>query len=238
VLVIVVLFVFLLDPCAQPEAKYIVERVVVPQPQVVAPDHPLAVALVVNGQETWIGNDDYEPVRDPLHPDRPNPARVSGVLKPLKIALDSMPFAPCAPRGSKGLVVTFGDKAEVVKPLGDLAQLDGAALGDQRAYSRRLGTALVLGVELGLDQLASTSAARKVMIVISDGNDTDNDAGASQLAALRARSGGVEVYAIEYKGLMSDPTSITDSLTRDVVSVRNPVEVIAALAAIRARVCR
>jgi hypothetical protein len=235
------LLYLLLDPCAKPErvTHVVAERVVVvTEPRVVAPDHPLVVALVVNGQELWIGNDDYEPELDPDYPDRPNPARVSGLLKPLKVALDTFPLSACTPSGSKGVIVTFADKAEVVKPLGDLTQLDGDALGSQRAYKRRLGTSLVRGVELGFDQLASASAARKVMIVVSDGTDVNMETAGKQLAALRDRAGDVEIYAIEYKGPLSEPQSVSEYLTREVIVVRDANHVVAAVQQLRARICQ
>ena len=43
------------------------------------PLRPRPVAFVFNGQEVWIGNDDYEPEE--------SPARYLGILKNLKTAL-------------------------------------------------------------------------------------------------------------------------------------------------------
>ncbi|MBA3541184.1 MAG: hypothetical protein H0T79_16350, partial [Deltaproteobacteria bacterium] len=50
----------------------------------------IAIALVINGQEVWIGNDDIEQEENPAGV--PNPARYLGVLKGLKQALQAVPF--------------------------------------------------------------------------------------------------------------------------------------------------
>jgi hypothetical protein len=73
----------------------------------------IAVAFVFNGQEVWIGNDDYEP--------EDSPARYLGILKNLKTALQTVPWAKAGPAGSKGVLISYGDKAEIKVPMGPLA---------------------------------------------------------------------------------------------------------------------
>jgi uncharacterized protein YegL len=186
----------------------------------------LAVALVVNGQELWIGNDDVEPEIDPGDPQglRPNPARVTGILKPLKTALQAVPFATAGPPGSKGILITFADKAVIRQPMGDLKTLNAEALGSQKDYHKSsLGTALVRGVELALTQLNGVSVVRKVLIIVCDGTDTDNEAAKAQLTNLKnqARADQVQVFAIIYKGPQSDPINVVTQLTSNVYSLQN-----------------
>jgi uncharacterized protein YegL len=185
----------------------------------------LALALVINGQEIWIGNDDVEPEIDPLDPQqlRPNPARVPGILKPLKTALQAVPFATAGPAGSKGILITYADKAEIRQPMGDLKTLNAEALGSQKDYHKKLGTAMVRGVELALTQLNGVAVTRKVLILVCDGTDTDNDAAKAQLTNLKrqAQADQVQVFAIIYKGPMSDPINVVTQLTSNVYSLQN-----------------
>src|SRR4051812_13773445 len=61
----------------------------------------VAFAFVFNGQEVWIGNDDYE--------GEESSARHLGILKNLKQALQTVSFANAGPAGSKGVVIVYGD---------------------------------------------------------------------------------------------------------------------------------
>ena len=102
----------------------------------------IAVAFVFNGQEVWIGNDDIEPEE--------SPARFLGILKNLKAALQTVPFATAGPPGSKGVLIVYGDKAEVRVPMGPLSAINSEALGTQKDYYRKTGTAMVEGINLAL----------------------------------------------------------------------------------------
>ena len=63
----------------------------------------LAIAIVMNGWEIWIGNDDILPEGDP--------SRFPGVLKSLEAALDKVSFKDAGPPGSLGVVITYADSA-------------------------------------------------------------------------------------------------------------------------------
>ena len=64
----------------------------------------IAIALVINGQEIWIGNDDIETDEN---------AKYQGVLKTLEAAIDKMGLPNAGPPGSKGLVISYSVGAEV-----------------------------------------------------------------------------------------------------------------------------
>ena len=66
----------------------------------------------------------------------------------------------------------------LASPLGSLS---GSALGTQKDYKDTKGYELVKGVELALAELRKVQNPRKVLIVITDGNDTNNDAAKGQL---------------------------------------------------------
>jgi len=162
----------------------------------------LALALVFNGQEIWIGNDTYI--------DEGDPARHTGILTGLKTALQSVPFATAGPVGSKGVLITYGDKADIRVPMGPLANITPEALGSQKDYFKKTGTAMVQGIELALAELHKVTAAQKVLVVVCDGNDTDNANAKGQLLNLKkqAIADRVQTFAIMYKGDLSDPGNV------------------------------
>ncbi len=165
-------------------------------------DETLALALVINGQEVWIGNDELTA--------EDAPDRHTGILKGLKQGLQSVPFATAGPAGSKGVLITYGDKAEIRVAMGPLANITGEALGSQKDYYRKTGTAMVQGIELALAQLHGVTAAQKVLVVVCDGNDTDNGNAKGQLLNLKkqAAQDKIQAFAIMYKGEMSDPGNV------------------------------
>ncbi len=101
----------------------------------------IAIALVICGQEIWIGNEDVE--QDPN-------AKYEGVLKNLQAAIDKLQLGAAEPPGSKGLVVSYSTGAEIKVPMGDLKLISGAALGVQKDYQHKVSTDMVSGVTLGL----------------------------------------------------------------------------------------
>ncbi len=166
----------------------------------------VAIALVINGQEIWIGNDDIV--------EESNPSRYLGVLKGLKTALQNVPFSTAGPAGSMGVLVTYGDKADIKVPMGPLANLTSEALGSQKDYSGQTGTAMVQGIEAALTELHKVQTSQKAMIIVCDGNDTNNTAAVGQLAALKkqANSDRVQTFAIIYKGQLSDPANVISTM--------------------------
>ncbi len=162
----------------------------------------LALALVINGQEVWIGNDEITA--------EDAPDRHTGILKGLKQGLQSVPFATAGPEGSKGVLITYGDKPEIRVPMGPLSNITGEALGSQKDYYRKTGTAMVQGIELALAELHKVTAAQKVLVVVCDGNDTDNGNAKAQLLNLKkqAAQDKIQSFAIMYKGEMSDPGNV------------------------------
>lgn len=167
-------------------------------------DEPMAVAVVVQGGEIFMGNDDIEP--------EDSPARYVGALKGIEAAFARANLGALAPAASQGFVIAYGDSAQLRVPPRPLAGLDGAAFGTQRDYYNKLGTDLVGGVSMAMAMLHETSAARKVLIVIGDGNDTNPELAAAQLVELKKQAARdrVETFALVYKSALSEPaTEIT-----------------------------
>ena len=99
----------------------------------------IAIALVINGQEIWIGNDEIETDPNSQYP---------GVLKNLEGAIDKLQLGNAGPQGSKGIVVSYSTGAEIKVPMGDLKLITGAALGSQKDYDGKIGTDMVQGITL------------------------------------------------------------------------------------------
>ena len=161
----------------------------------------IAIAFVVNGQEVWIGNDDYEP--------EDSPARYLGILRHLKTALRDDPFAIAGP-GSKGVLISYADTVEVKRPMGSLARLTADSLGTQKDYNKKFGNAMVQGIQRGMSELRNVSASRKALVVLSDGNDTEMTAANPLLAELRDQAAreNIQTFAILYQGALSDPDGV------------------------------
>jgi len=168
---------------------------------------PVSVAIVYCGWELWIGNDQLLPAEDP--------SRYPGVLGAMKTALDQADLAHAMPPGSQGMLIEYSNQASVRVPLGPIANLTGAALGTQKDYYGTQGSELVRGVTLAVDQLEKAPAGKKQLIVLSDGNDTNNEAAKVELVKLKQRvhNLGIEVTSIIYKTAMSDQASVIAALT-------------------------
>jgi von Willebrand factor type A domain len=182
------------------------DDIVVPAIKIRTEPEPLTLVLVVSGLEIWIGDDDLG--EEPNYP---------GALKSLEAAIDTAELKKLGPRGSKVTIVTYSSGSEVKLPLTDLANLSGSALGTQRDYYGKIGDDLVQGLTMGLDQLAASDTPRKVMIVIGDGEDTNDDAAVSKLPELAARAEAerVEVYALIYKTQVSGDHNVIRRLVDD-----------------------
>ncbi|MCX5744538.1 MAG: hypothetical protein NT062_18770 [Proteobacteria bacterium] len=177
----------------------------------------MTLAVVYAGGEVFVGNDDEEPE---------GPSRYPGFLHALETGLDGLHLKDAFPVGSKAIAIAYDDGTHVEVPLGPIATLTGAALGDQHHYRNRIGTDLVAGIEVAVAALAQSSTARRALIVIGDGNDTNNEAARATLAELkkRAAQNRIETFGIVYKGALSaDETIITRMIpatrTRTIASV-------------------
>ena len=190
---------------------------------------PIAVALVINGQEVWIGNDDIEP--------EDSPSRYLGILKNLKTALQEVPFATAGPAGSKGILISYADKPEVKVAMGPLGALNAEALGSQKDYYKKIGTAMVEGISLALAELKNVSASRKALIVVCDGNDSNPDSAAATLANLKkeAQQQNIQTFAIIYKGQLSDPANLVTKMITQTQTVTNAEGIAAAIKSILLR---
>jgi hypothetical protein len=175
----------------------------------------IAVAVVFNGQEVWVGNDQIEPAD--------SPALYLGALEGIRRGVDALDLVHTTSAGSKAMLITYDDQARIRLPLGPVSRLTGAAVGTQRDYYSRIGTSLVEGTTLAIDELEHARTDKKLVIVVSDGNDTNNEAARVQFAELkkRAASDRIRVAAIIYKGQLSDPDSVITALAPNAAMVNS-----------------
>ncbi len=179
-------------------------------------NEPLAIAIVMNGWEMWIGNDKEVPsIRED------DPSRYPGVLIELRTALDKLNFKDAGPPGSKGMIITYGDKAIIRRPMGPLEEITGSALGTQQDYFGTTGVELVSGITLALSELHKVSVPRKVLIVVCDGNDTNNDAARAQLVNLKkqAKEEQIQTFAIVYKAKLSGEGNVIATMIQQTSQV-------------------
>jgi hypothetical protein len=174
---------------------------------------PMTLALVINGQEIWIGNDQHVPPSDSTH--------YPGALTTIASTLDRVAIAKLLPENSLGTVVVYADTATTLVPLGPISGLTGRALGTQKDYAMKIGSALVSGIELAVRTLRDAKTTRRVLLVIGDGNDTNNEVAVGQLRELAevAARERIETHAIVHRGPLSEPQNVIAQMIPGAVEV-------------------
>jgi hypothetical protein len=192
-------------------------------------DQPIAIAFVINGQELWIGNDDFE---------TDDNARYMGVLNSLEHGLDMLGLSKLGPRGSEVTLVSYATGAQILAPWSPLADFKGRMLGTQHDYRNKIGTDMVQGIELGLSQLLKTTAPLRVLIVIGDGSDTNDEAAVPHLAELKkqARQAGIQTFGIIYKSVVSANTSSIRTMIPTASTVNSVDGITSSVASILGRI--
>ena len=152
-------------------------------------------------------------------------------------AIDKLQLGNAGPPGSKGIVVSFSTGAEIKVPMGDLKLITGGALGGQKDYRGKIGTDMVQGITMGLAELSKVSTARKALIVVGDGNDTNNEAAKTALADLKKQAGkqNIQMFAIIYKSAVSSEGAVITTMIPGAKTVNSIDGIASELNAIIAR---
>jgi hypothetical protein len=180
-------------------------------------DEPIAIAFVMEGDERWVGNTDY--ARDDDDHDE-------GALAAVERGIDAMDLDVRTPRVSTATLIAYANRAGVVMPTSPISALRGPRFGIQLDYLGRRGADLRDGVEIGIEALARSSLPRKALVVLGDGNDTNNtnnETGHATFAELRehALAAHIDMFAVVLASARSRPgVAITQLIpaTRTVTS--------------------
>ncbi len=158
-------------------------------------DDRMALVVLVQGDERWMGNETYR--------DEEDLERLEGAFTGAGPALDA--FANAGPAGSKAalLIYTRG-KAEAKQSMGPAEQLGAASLGSQKDYERNIGIPLLVGLDESMNLFDNHADYRKILVVIGDGTGQEEDISAGlkdRISKLKQR--GVEVFTIHYESIVS-----------------------------------
>ena len=154
---------------------------------------PLALVVVLEGQEIFIGNDETEPAD--------SPARYTGHLHDIASVMPELAKLP-----GQAALVTYASGTKVVHPLGPLSAVDATWPGSQKAYYGKLGLDLVAGLGEAARILQSAPAgSRRVVAVIGDSCDTDMEVAHKQLPGVLAQLEGVELIDVRLLSEISVP---------------------------------
>lgn len=172
---------------------------------------PVALAILVEAHGLWIGNDSYAYEPEAAYP---------GVYRELVPALDGL--RGVGPAGSRIATVTYGRGAVVRAELGDADAFDGSMIGSQKEVSDgepygHVQRDLVLGIETAHALLAGAEG-RRVLVLLTDGADTNLDDGPRMLGALagQLQADRVEVHAVYYASELDGDLQALEALTPNI----------------------
>jgi hypothetical protein len=180
---------------------------------------PITIAIVFASQHPWVSDREDDEVIPPE------------VHEALRIALDAVhaegagrvyvrpafdEATPIVASGSEAILIGYDAGARVITRT-QLDHLRGDSLGDATQYRDRVGTDLVIGLEIALAELAKSPTKRRALIVIGDGADTYLDTAPAQLASFQARAYAfrTRVYGLRYRTVMSPERNVFPLLTQD-----------------------
>jgi len=147
-----------------------------------------AVAFAFEGSWGWMGNDLYERRIGDVH---------YGAYQHLRVGLE-MAFAEL-PVSSEVAIITYDQsRSRIVLPMGAIRARPSVMLGAQLDYEQNIAPNMLRGVELGMSELARSTASHKLLVVVGSGTVTDQDNDPKHLAELRsaAERAGIETVAI------------------------------------------
>jgi hypothetical protein len=155
--------------------------------EVLTAGDPTAVEIVFSGEQRWT---DHE-------------------LDAMESAIDHVQL----PLGSTVGAVSYSTGATLRAEATPSSRFGAGWLGFTGLYRGAIGSDVVQGVTMGLTELAKSHIARKVLVVVGDGNDTNNDAAKRALIDLQgtARQMGVTIRAV-----LAPPFTVTPSLLQAV----------------------
>jgi hypothetical protein len=147
----------------------------------------LAIVILVQGSERFMGNmstvDDEGQAREPTE----------GAYDQIKPAVEAL--LKVGPKKTKGAILVYGKDVLIKQPMGPLAALNGETIGGPKEFHGVGEKQFKNGLEKAFELLTTESNARKVLVVIGDGGDTNAQVNISDTAK-KFEGAGIDVYAI------------------------------------------
>jgi hypothetical protein len=186
---------------------------------------PVALAVLFSGNEVWLGNEEHE--KDPN-------ATYHGAFHDLSGAFSHGLPATAFPDGSLATLISYGQRATVRYPMGPVRDLDARAFGVERDYRMDLGNQLMLGIDRAIGELEAVRARKRVLVVIGDGNDVNNQLAVTHFHDLQPDldRDRIDAYAVVVKSTLSPDEQIISALTPQVDLLSSPSEIPRSLATI------
>jgi hypothetical protein len=157
-------------------------------------DGPIAVVLLVQGNERFMGNsaslDEMGEPRDPL----------PGAHGAVRLLVDAL--AKGLPARAQVAVVTYGSEVVMRAPFAPAASISGEVFGGEELYRGVGSKQLIPGLEGAID-LLTKQPGRRVLVAIGDAGDTNLDADVKDLVS-RARAARVEIYVLHASARRDD----------------------------------
>ena len=161
-------------------------------------DEPMAMVILVQGNFRWMGNETYT---DPNDPEAGS--IYDGAYKGLGPAIEVL--TKSGPSGSKAALLVYAQGVIVKQALTDAASVNSSSLGSQQEYGEFISKQFALGLSEAWKLLANQPDARKILVVIGDGQDDKEDISAELKKAVSdLKESGVEVYSIFYSTAPED----------------------------------
>jgi hypothetical protein len=156
---------------------------------------PMALVVLVQGQERWMGN---EKVLEEDDPDR-----MEGAWAGVGPAIDALTTA--GPKGSIAALLSYHSQVDTLLPMDVLANLNGGALGDQGRFRDKIGRALIAGLDEAYALLGAQTGKRRVLVVIGDGEGQQEDiSGPLRKAIDQFKSIKAEVFTLQHHAVTTD----------------------------------
>lgn len=147
----------------------------------------VALAVVFSGWEIFAGNTQLTADDQPDY--------FEGVLP--AIATEAPKLAGIGADGSVAPLIVYEDRSYIARPLTKLGDISGDWFGTQKDYYRKTGVELVAGVKLAVSTLAAAPRdLRRVILVIGDGCDTNNETAKPQIAKLELAKQNIALHEI------------------------------------------
>ena len=132
--------------------------------------------------------------------------------------------------------MSYSTGAEVKVADGPACKITGGALGPE-GLRGKIGTDMVQGITMAMAELSKVSTARKALIVVGDGNDTNNETAKTALAELKkqANKQNIQMFAIIYKSAVSSEGAVITTMIGNAKTVNSIDGIASELKAIIAR---